>query len=129
MPVIIISIILSPLFILLSFIVAMWVGYPKKIGFWWTFFFCLTLSPIIGIFMAMSSRKKEASASMSPFVQTLILYTSLISLVVGMFLIASSLVAICKPSVIFFLSGSGFIGIGIYCIQLLPKEVFDDELL
>lgn len=41
----------------LSFIVAHFLGKKRQIGFKWSIFFCLTLTPVIGFIITMVSRK------------------------------------------------------------------------
>jgi hypothetical protein len=45
--------------LLLSLLVAKLVGQKRNIGFGWTFFFCLFLSPLLGLLIALLSDKKR----------------------------------------------------------------------
>lgn len=56
------AVLLIPLCIIGSFAVATWAGDYKKIGFWWTFFFGLTLTPFVAfVFAALSAGRNEKS--------------------------------------------------------------------
>lgn len=45
--------------LLLSLLVAKLVGEKRNIGFGWTLFFCLFLSPLLGLLIALLSNKKR----------------------------------------------------------------------
>lgn len=42
----------------LSAIIAM-LGKKRKIGYWWSFAFCLVLSPVIGLIITLYSKRKD----------------------------------------------------------------------
>lgn len=42
----------------LAFLIAHFLGSKRKIGFGWSFFFCVFPNPIIGLIITMLSRKK-----------------------------------------------------------------------
>jgi hypothetical protein len=46
--------------IIISVLVAQFVGAKRKIGFWWTLFFCTFLTPLIGVIIALFSKKLGA---------------------------------------------------------------------
>jgi len=43
--------------LLIAFTIAHFLGSKRKIGFGWSFFFCIFLSPIIGLLITMLSSK------------------------------------------------------------------------
>ena len=52
------SFILFLIYLVIAALIAQ-LGKKRKIGFGWSFFFCLFLSPIIGLFITLASKKKE----------------------------------------------------------------------
>ena len=44
--------------IFISFLIAEYIGTKRNIGFGWSLFFCLFLSPLIGLLITLLSRKK-----------------------------------------------------------------------
>lgn len=47
-------------FIGISFVIAQFLGKKRQIGFGWSFFFCFFLTPIIGFFATILSKKGDA---------------------------------------------------------------------
>lgn len=43
--------------LILAFLIANFLGKPRKIGFGWSFFFCIFLTPIIGLIITLLSGK------------------------------------------------------------------------
>ena len=46
-------------YFIIIFLISHFIGRKKKVGFWWSFFFCSFLTPIIGLIITLMSYKKE----------------------------------------------------------------------
>src|SRR6185503_5421168 len=86
-----------PVLILSSVVIGIHFGEERKIGFWWTFFFCISLSPLVGIVLALVSPSKAGSKWYTEFVQTVILFFVLIALIAGIITLAEAITTSDQP--------------------------------
>jgi len=98
-------------FFAISFAIAYYLGNKRQIGFGFSFFFCLTLTPIIGFIITMLSRKyyeKKPDVSNTKKVLGWILVV----------LSSLSLIPSLADGFGVFLMTLGLIGVGFYLIEL-----------
>lgn len=117
----------APIYLLLSYVVSEFAGSPKKIGRWWTLFFCITLTPVIGLIFALCSQHKHTVVIMSPFVETTAYVLSVCSLLVGLITIFIG-IGTKENQFPYFLVGSGFCGGNIYGIWKVIQTPKRDDL-
>jgi hypothetical protein len=48
------------IYLLLSLVIAYFIGSKRKIGFWWSIFFCFFLSPLFGLIITLFLSNKNA---------------------------------------------------------------------
>ncbi|SRR5258708_1038469 len=117
---------ISPVYLLFSYIVAEFVGAHRKIGLWWTLFFSITFSPVIGLIFALCSVDKRTVTTMSPFGQTLAYVLAGCSLMTGLIILFIGLTEE-KFELPYFLVSAGFLGGKIYGLwKLLGTPKRDD---
>jgi len=115
----------------IAFAIAHFLGWKRQIGFGWSFFFCLFLSPIGGFITTMLSRKyydpnPEPSTSKKVWGWILIVFFSLS--VIGQFMrIGNGLADAYAYNGLFM--AIGFVGLGIYLIELGNGKNFNTEAL
>jgi len=115
----------------IAFAIAHFLGRKRQIGFGWSFFFCLFLSPIGGFITTMLSRKyydpnPEPSTSKKVWGWILIVFFSLS--VIGQFMrIGNGLADAYAYNGLFM--AIGFVGLGIYLIELGNGKNFNTEAL
>lgn len=107
-----------PLSIVLSFTIAAWAGNNKKIGFWWAFFFGLTLTPIIALLMALlsGSNKKSGLSSVSKLLTAII---AIIAAPSALYLFVSGVDCVESWGCLYLLSSIGLTGIYLYFLKQL----------
>ncbi len=115
----------------IAFAMAHFLGRKRQIGFGWSFFFCLFLSPIGGLIITMLSRKyydpnPEPSNSKKVWGWILIVWFSLSVLGLIMRLGSGRVDAIALNTLIMEI---GFIGLGYYLIELSKGKNFNTEAL
>lgn len=73
---------------ILVFVISIFIGSKRKIGFFWSFFFCIFLSPIIGFIVSYYSPKNGQTISPKDKVgNKILLFISIPFLLVSLFLI------------------------------------------
>ena len=115
----------------IAFAIAHFLGRKRQIGFGWSFFFCLFLSPIVGFITTMLSRKyydpnPEPSNSKKNWGWILIVFCSLS--VLGQIRILGSGQGDASALNGLFMA-IGFIGLGFYLIELAKGKNFNTEAL
>jgi heme/copper-type cytochrome/quinol oxidase subunit 3 len=115
----------------IAFAIAHFLGRKRQIGFGWSFFFCLFLSPIGGFITTMLSRKyydpnPEPSSSKKVWGWILIVLFSL-SFLVQIMRLASGHGDASALNALFM--AVGFIGLGFYLIELGKGKNFNTEAL
>lgn len=113
----------------LSFIIAKYLGEKRQIGLQWSFFFCVSLTPIIGFIITMASRKYY-SDNPSP---------SLIKKIFGWFFVVLGVLTLLgaamedsynySPTILRILPQLGIIGLGYYLIEIGKGKRFDKDLV
>jgi hypothetical protein len=117
---------ISPVYLLLSYVVAEFAGAKRKIGRWWTFFFCLTFTPVIGLIFVLFSEDRTTVVTISPFGQTLAYVLSYCSLIFGVIILAAGFNALTN-GIPYFIVAAGFIGGNFYGIwKILYTPTRDD---
>lgn len=119
--------VLVPCCILFSFSIATWAGKHKQIGFWWTFFFSLTLTPLAGWFMVRLSFRAGQHRGMPSFYQTAYLLFSLISFLFAIILLNVAIDTINDRGWICLVTGTGFTGMSIYLLLQATWYRLNDE--
>lgn len=114
-----------------AFAIAHFLGSKRQIGFGWSFFFCLFLSPIIGFIVTMLSRKyydpnPAPSTAKTVWGWILIIFFSLS--LIGQFLRLANSQVNSGTLNAFFLC-IGFIGLGAYLLELAKGKHFNTEAL
>lgn len=125
---------MGPLLIFLivfAFLIAHFLGRKRQIGFGWSFFFCIFLSPIFGFIITMLSRKyyeENPTPSQGKKVAgwIIIVFFSL-SVLGGLVGAGSGQASEAAINAIFM--GIGFIGLGFYLIELGKGKNFNTEAL
>jgi len=116
---------ITPVYVLFSYFVAEFVGSNRMIGWWWTFFFSLTLTPFMGLMIALCNPRIGPLMPLSAFFQTLIIVLSFGSSIIALVLVVLALEA--EQGLIFYcLAALGFAGGFIYGIKQVifwPKEM------
>lgn len=115
----------------IAFAIAHFLGRKRQIGFGWSFFFCLFLSPIGGFITTMLSRKyydpnPEPSKSKKVWGWILIVFFSLSALGPLMRLGSGNGDATALNALFMAI---GFIGLGYYLIELSKGKNFNTEAL
>lgn len=115
----------------IAFAIAHFLGRKRQIGFGWSFFFCLFLSPIGGFITTMLSRKyydpnPEPSKSKKVWGWILIVFFSLSALGQLMRLGSGNGDATALNALFMAI---GFIGLGYYLIELSKGKNFNTEAL
>lgn len=115
----------------IAFAIAHFLGRKRQIGFGWSFFFCLFLSPIGGFITTMLSRKyydpnPEPSKSKKVWGWILIVFFSLS--VLGQLMRLGSGNGDASALNALFMA-IGFIGLGYYLIELSKGKNFNTEAL
>src|SRR5689334_1822084 len=106
-----VMLIFFPILILSSVVIGLHFGQERKIGFWWTCFFCIFLSPLIGIGLAIASQAKSDNTPYSEFCQTIILFLILLSLITGVVCLVIAIKALNQPTLFLYWIGVGLIGL------------------
>jgi len=117
---------ISPFYLLFSYLVAEFVGAQRKMGRWWTLFFSITFSPVIGLIFALCSIDKRTVTTMSPFAQTVVYVLAGCSLMTGLIILFIGLTAE-KFELPYFLVSAGFLGSKIYGLWKLLSTPKRDE--
>lgn|SRR5690606_5900378 len=115
----------------IAFAIAHFLGRKRQIGFGWSFFFCLFLSPIGGFITTMLSRKyydpnPEPSKSKKVWGWILIVFFSL-SVLGQLMRLGSGNGDATALNALFM--AIGFIGLGYYLIELSKGKNFNTEAL
>lgn len=113
----------------LSYIIAKYLGKKRQIGFQWSIFFCLSLSPLIGFIITMTSRKYY-SDNPSP---------SIIKRLFGWFFVVVGVLALLgaamedsqsyTPALLRVLPQLGIISLGYYMLEIGKGKRFDEDLV
>lgn len=89
-------VLVTPVYNLVSFWIATWAENNKRIGFWWAFFFGLTLTPAIAYIIAWLSGTRNERRKKGLFkdflltaLPTLTLHYAIILLIIGLYSIES----------------------------------------
>jgi surface polysaccharide O-acyltransferase-like enzyme len=115
----------------IAFLVAYFLGRKRQIGFAWSFFFCVFLSPIGGLIVTMLSRKyydpnPQPSKTLKIVGWILVVWCSLA-------LLGQSGKLQSDPNNISTINGIfgviGFIGVGAYLIQLSEGKNFNSKAI
>lgn len=117
--------------LLFAFLIAHFLGRKRQIGFGWSFFFCIFLSPIIGFIVTMLSRKyyeDDPTPSQGKKVAGWILIVLFSLSGIGGLIGAASGQASDSAINAFFMA-IGFIGLGFYLIELGKGKNFNTEAL
>jgi hypothetical protein len=114
-----------------AFSIAHFLGRKRQIGFGWSFFFCLFLSPIIGFIITMLSKKyydpnPKPSKSKKIWGWILILIFSL-GVLGQLMRLGSGKGDVDVLNALFF--GVGLVGLGYYLIELSKGKNFNTEAL
>ncbi len=115
----------------IAFAIAHFLGRKRQIGFGWSFFFCLFLSPIVGFIAIMLSRKyyepnPAPSSAKTVWGWILILLISL-SLIVQFLKPANGQISAGSINAIFI--DIGLIGLGAYLLGLAKGKNFNTDAL
>ena len=118
-------------FIGLAFLIAYFLGKKRQIGFGWSFYFCVFLTPIVGFIITMLSKKyydsnPKPSKTLKIIGWILVVWGSLA-------LLGQSGKLQSDPNNISTINGIfgviGFIGVGAYLIQLSEGKNFNSKAL
>jgi surface polysaccharide O-acyltransferase-like enzyme len=118
-------------FIGLAFLIAYFLGRKRQIGFGWSFYFCVFLTPIVGFIITMLSKKyydpnPKPSKTLKIIGWILVVWCSLA-------LLGQSGKLQSDPNNISTINGIfgviGFIGVGAYLIQLSEGKNFNSKAL
>lgn len=115
----------------IAFAIAHFLGRKRQIGFGWSFFFCLFLSPIGGFIATMLSRKyydpnPSPSSAKTAWGWILIIFFSL-SLIGQLLRLANGQVNAGSINALFLCIG--LIGLGAYLLELAKGKNFNTEAL
>lgn len=110
-----IVVLIAPCWILFSFAIATWAGKHKKIGFWWAFFFGLTLTPLTGYMFAMLSginNKRRITRYIMGLVSVASVYT-------GAYLVLKGIKCMETWGCVYLLAATGLAGIYVFLLKQL----------
>ena len=98
--------------------ISFFIGRKKKVGFWWTIFFCSFLTPIIGFIIALTSQTKDYNQLKNEKVSSI----GIILLILGIMSFLGQLNYLYKGQIVQFSSSTlwlsvGLIGSGIYRLK------------
>ncbi len=114
-----------------AFLIAHFLGRKRQIGFGWSFFFCIFLSPIFGFIITMLSKKyyedNPTPSKGKKVAGWIIIVFFSISVLGGFIGTASGQASEAAINAIFM--GIGFIGLGYYLIELGKGKNFNTEAL
>jgi hypothetical protein len=109
---------LTPVFILFSFYIATWAGRNRRIGFWWTFFFGLTLTPMAAYLIALLSSKRDEKPKIGLFGELILVAVILLSLPFAIFLLIRGMETVESTGGIYIIAATGLSGLYYYSCRL-----------
>jgi hypothetical protein len=109
---------LTPVFILFSFFIADWAGQNRRTGFWWTFFFGLTLTPMAAYLIALLSGKREEKAKIGLFGELILVAVIVMSLPFAIFLLIKGMETVESTGGIYMIAATGLSGLYYYSCRL-----------
>ncbi len=122
------AILIIPLHIILSFGIASWAAQKKKIGFWWTFFFSVTLTPVTAFLQALLSKNRNQPETHSLFDFCLFLNLSVMSGLSAIFFAWRGMNTRDITGCLWLINGAGLWGACLYYLRLsIYGERLDDR--
>lgn len=112
------AILIIPLHIILSFGLATWAAQKKKIGFWWTFFFSLTLTPVTAFLQVLLSKDRNQPDSHSLFDFCLFLNLFVMSGLSAVFFVWKGIATRDITGCLWLVNGAGLWGACLYYLRL-----------
>jgi hypothetical protein len=111
---------------LLSIPVAYFIGRSRRIGFYWSLFFCCTFSLIVGCFIIFLSSKKtkETYLNMQPWI-TVKIYLGICSFATGLYLFFSNYRMITEESPYLLVPCIGLWGLGIFLMKIVISDQYN----
>ena len=110
---------LTPVFILFSFYIANRAGQNRRIGFWWTFFFGLTLTPMAAYLIALLSGKRNGKPTTGFFGECILIAVIILCYPLTLFLLIKGTETIASTGGICLIAATGLSGLYYYSCRLL----------
>jgi len=125
--------VLLAIFGVIAFVVAHFLGRNRQIGFGWSLFFCIFLSPIIGFIIVMLSRKyyddNPKPSTGKKVWGWILMVLGVLSFLVRMMMISQGVNRNPSDNINQIFIALGFVGLGYYLIELGKGKSFNTEAL
>ena len=113
----------------LSYLIARFLGKKRQIGFEWSIFFCVSMSPIIGFIITMTSRKYYSDNPSPSIIKKIFGWFFIVFGALALFGAAMEDSRIYGPTFLKVLPQLGIIGLGYYMIQIGKGIRYDGGLV